>query len=91
MEIKYAPKNKDLHSKRIGYCYPTSPRASYFGAEGIGCYFLTFNGDNAHTGPFASLKDAEEFADSSYPNVKYDYWSLRSEKGMEEFNKRKES
>lgn len=73
----FAPPAKDVYEKSIGYAYPTSPRADYFNAGKTGCYFVSFNKDNAHTGPFETLEEAEKWCDERYPNVKYGYYSKR--------------
>lgn len=73
----FAPKPDNIFSKSIGYCYPSSPRAEYFNAAKTGGYFVTFNGDNAHTGVFKTLAEAEKYCDDRYPNAKWGYYSMR--------------
>jgi hypothetical protein len=73
----YAPKSaKDISRKEIAYAYPSSPRAEYFGAGKTGCWFVQFNGGNAHSGPFESMDAAEKWADERFPTVPYGFYSM---------------
>lgn len=79
----FAPPEKYVTEKSIGYCYPTSPRANYFGAP-EGGYFVDFNGGNAHTGIFSTLEEAEKYCEDRYPKARWGYYSKRVDKEKQE-------
>lgn len=72
------PKDKkNLVSVGIGYAYPSSPRAGYFGVEKYGCWFVYFNPDKvAHTGPFKTSLDAQKWINKNHPELKKDRWCM---------------
>lgn len=81
----YQKPSPDLVSKAIAYAYPTSPRADYFSSDG--CWFVEFNGGVAHSGPFASIEEAEKWCDTVHAEVPYGPYSRRSDKAKEKFLK----
>ena len=83
--VDFNPDPKNIFSKTISYCYPTSTRAEYFNAGATGGYFVAFNGDNAHTGIFKTLEEAEKYCDERYPIAEYGYYSKRSNASIEKW------
>lgn len=62
----------------IGYYYPTSPGAEYFGYSEHGCFGLSFvdeKGNSDLIASFANEKEAYEYADKL--NMEYDRYDLR--------------
>lgn len=65
----------------IGYCYPTSPGAEYFGYSKHGCFALSFIAEDGSADLIASFQteeEAYEYADKL--KMTYDRYDLREYK-----------
>lgn len=67
-----------MKTKSIHYAYPNSSAAILLGYKHTGCYYVTVgdpHGLKPHN-PFASLEQAEHYADSL--ELPYSKWSIKT-------------